>query len=114
MREAAGAQAGGSTQPLRRPRNLALIESIDCTKLASKFNTLLEEQKRTVAVYVQVNTSGEDSKSGCPPEEAVQLCKFVHNECPALKLSGYARGAGEDCRPCSPITQAHDHWKTWQ
>ncbi|KAK2782485.1 hypothetical protein FQN53_009724 [Emmonsiellopsis sp. PD_33] len=39
-------------------------------------------------VFVQVNTSGEASKSGVEPGEAVTLCRYVHEECPRLKLQG--------------------------
>ncbi|KAK2810649.1 hypothetical protein FQN50_002689 [Emmonsiellopsis sp. PD_5] len=39
-------------------------------------------------VFVQVNTSGEASKSGVEPSEAVALCRYVHEECPRLKLQG--------------------------
>lgn len=40
-------------------------------------------------MHVQVNTSGEESKSGCSPgAEAVELCRVVLTECPNLKLLG--------------------------
>ena len=40
-------------------------------------------------VFVQVNTSGEESKSGVEPgEESVKICRHVREECPHLKLQG--------------------------
>ncbi|QSS48960.1 hypothetical protein I7I53_09181 [Histoplasma capsulatum var. duboisii H88] len=39
-------------------------------------------------VFVQVNTSGEDSKSGVEPAEAVRLCRYIREQCPRLKLQG--------------------------
>jgi len=42
-------------------------------------------------VHVQVNTSGEESKSGCAPgAETISLCKFIHSDetCPNLNLLG--------------------------
>ncbi|KAL3702240.1 hypothetical protein R1sor_020262 [Riccia sorocarpa] len=39
-------------------------------------------------VLVQVNTSGEESKSGVEPSECVELAKHVKLECPNLVFSG--------------------------
>lgn len=40
-------------------------------------------------VHVQVNTSGEESKSGCPPgPETVSLCRSIESDCPNLRLLG--------------------------
>jgi uncharacterized pyridoxal phosphate-containing UPF0001 family protein len=35
-----------------------------------------------------VNTSGEESKSGCAPDAAAALCKEVADACPALRIRG--------------------------
>lgn len=43
---------------------------------------------RTLDVMVQVNTSGEDSKSGCAPDEAVTVARYVTDECASLRLVG--------------------------
>lgn len=40
-------------------------------------------------VFVQANTSGEESKSGCAPGDVIALCKFIRDSCPALELAGY-------------------------
>lgn len=45
--------------------------------------------EKQLRVFVQVNTSGEESKSGVEPgEEAVGLCRHIREECPHLKLQG--------------------------
>jgi uncharacterized pyridoxal phosphate-containing UPF0001 family protein len=36
----------------------------------------------------QVNTSGEEAKSGCTPEECLALCVQLRDSCPRLKLVG--------------------------
>ena len=53
------------------------IESLDHEKLAQKLQSRLEFIDRTIDVYVQVNTSGEASKSGVAPEEAMALIREV-------------------------------------
>ncbi|MFP4615700.1 MAG: YggS family pyridoxal phosphate-dependent enzyme [Thiohalorhabdus sp.] len=55
-------------------------------------------------VCLQVNVSGEASKSGCAPEEARELAVLLRDDCPHLRLRGLmaipAPGAGpEDSRP---------------
>jgi PLP dependent protein len=39
-------------------------------------------------VFVQVNTSDEDSKDGCEPGECKELVKFVIGSCANLKFCG--------------------------
>lgn len=39
-------------------------------------------------VMVQVNTSGEESKSGVEPGEATSLCRHIRDDCPNLRLQG--------------------------
>lgn len=40
-------------------------------------------------MHVQVNTSGEDAKSGCAPgDAAVALCREIVETCPNLRLIG--------------------------
>lgn len=42
-----------------------------------------------ISVHVQVNTSGEESKSGCAPgDETVALCREIVEKCPSLQLLG--------------------------
>lgn len=39
-------------------------------------------------IMVQVNTSGEESKSGVEPSDALALCKHIRTSCPHLQLTG--------------------------
>ena len=39
-------------------------------------------------IMVQVNTSGEESKSGVEPSDVLALCKHIRTSCPHLQLTG--------------------------
>ena len=76
--------------------NLWCVESLDTSKKADqleKGRALLCEQSPEYAhvplrVFVQVNTSGEEQKSGVEPLQATELCEHVREQCPHLKLQG--------------------------
>lgn len=76
--------------------NLWCVESVDTAKKADQLekgrSALVEkspELKETpLRVFVQVNTSGEEEKSGVEPEHASELCSHVRDQCPHLKLQG--------------------------
>ncbi|KZL83970.1 family pyridoxal phosphate enzyme [Colletotrichum incanum] len=78
--------------------NLFCVSSVDTLKKAQLLNASRaelisssspENSVEPLGVHVQVNTSGEDSKSGAAPgPETVALCRAVEDECPALKLLG--------------------------
>ena len=45
---------------------------------------------KRLKVFVQVNFSGEESKSGVEPgKESVDLCQHIVEACPALELRGH-------------------------
>mmetsp|Transcript_19271 Transcript_19271/g.31675 ORF Transcript_19271/g.31675 Transcript_19271/m.31675 type:complete len:234 (+) Transcript_19271:279-980(+) len=67
--------------------NLYCVESVDTEKLANKLNTL-RENKAPLKVMVQVNTSGEESKSGVSPEQCTELALHVANNCANLEFVG--------------------------
>jgi pyridoxal phosphate enzyme (YggS family) len=68
---------------------LACLETLDTEKLANKLNNAVEAIGRApLTVFVQVNTSGEESKFGVKPQEAVSLCSHVAKNCPNLVLGG--------------------------
>jgi len=69
---------------------LACVESIDRAKIATGLERVCAEEGRSepLAVMVQVNVSGEESKSGCAPEEAPELAHHIAQSCPNLKLLG--------------------------
>ncbi|KAI9820234.1 MAG: hypothetical protein M1827_005856 [Pycnora praestabilis] len=46
------------------------------------------DMEEPLRVFVQVNTSGEENKSGVEPEETLTLCTHIREICPHLKLQG--------------------------
>lgn len=55
------------------------IESLDNIELAGKVNQYMEKLGKTMDVLIQVNTSGEDSKFGIAPADALELVREVSN-----------------------------------
>ncbi|EFN58933.1 hypothetical protein CHLNCDRAFT_48564 [Chlorella variabilis] len=69
--------------------NLALLETVDSAKLASKLDSTVASLGRPpLAVFVQVNTSGEESKYGVEPQDCLALARHIHEQCPHLRLAG--------------------------
>ena len=80
--------------------NLYCLQTLSSVKAADSLNRSLESSGRPDAllnVLLQVNTSGEDEKSGLPPlnsqEEVqesglVELALHVIQQCPRLRLQG--------------------------
>lgn len=91
--------------------NLWIVETVHNEKLATAFNSIwlkmMESKQRTerLPVYIQVNTSGEESKSGVLPSAAPALASHVREQCAALELRGlmtigvYGAVAGEGKNP---------------
>ncbi len=63
------------------------IQSIDSERLAEKVDRQCQEVNKIMNVLVQVNTSGEEAKSGCEPEGTVELYEKV-SQCEHLQLRG--------------------------
>lgn len=55
-------------------RFAAEFQALDSLRLAETLDRRLQQEGRSLDVFVQVNTSGEDSKFGLPPE---QLAGFI-------------------------------------
>ncbi|XVF70726.1 hypothetical protein PTKIN_Ptkin11bG0185800 [Pterospermum kingtungense] len=69
--------------------NLALFEGVDNEKIANHLDRAVSNLGRNpLKVFVQVNTSGEASKSGIDPLGCVQLAEHVKLRCPHLQFSG--------------------------
>lgn len=90
-----GGLQSGHCKTLAKIPNLFCVSSVDTAKKANLLNntrtTLLESDPSLpkISVHVQVNTSGEESKSGCAPgEETVALCRQIVENCPSLELLG--------------------------
>jgi len=61
------------------------IQSVDRERLIRRLEGLYNGDKKNV--LVEVNTSGEESKSGCRPNECRQICDLV-SQSNALELRG--------------------------
>ncbi|PYH41307.1 uncharacterized protein BP01DRAFT_173107 [Aspergillus saccharolyticus JOP 1030-1] len=93
-----GLQSNKCATLAREVRGLWAVESVDSAKKASLLDKGWGERdaslkdtdhEERLRVFVQVNTSGEAEKSGVEPgEEAVQLCRFIRERCPRLRLQG--------------------------
>ena len=63
------------------------IHSVDSLKLAKEIAKQARKHGITQEVFLQVNTSGEDSKFGCDPREIFKLCSDV-KEISELNVTG--------------------------
>jgi hypothetical protein len=64
------------------------LETLDSAELARKLDTRLAARDRTLDVLLQVNVSGEASKSGVRPDEVTALLEAAA-ECPRLAVRGF-------------------------
>jgi len=55
-----------------------MIHSVDSFKLANEINKHAEKSERVIDILLQVNTSGEESKSGCNVNEVFELFNSVN------------------------------------
>jgi len=59
--------------------SLWVVETVDSAKLAQSLSKAVIQSKRApLNIFIQVNTSGEEQKSGVTPEGAVQLAMEIH------------------------------------
>lgn len=63
------------------------IQSVDRLDLAEKLEKRLETEGKIMNIFVQVNTSEEESKFGCKKEETIPLIKKIAT-LPHLKITG--------------------------
>lgn len=74
--------------------NLYCVSSVDTAKKADALEkgraalAANQTSETKLRVLIQVNTSGEDNKSGVEPGEATELCKHIREKCPNLQLAG--------------------------
>lgn len=66
-------------------RDFDFLHSLDQTDLAAELNRKrLESGRPPLPVLVQVNVSGEASKSGLKPERLPEMLDYLANHCPGL------------------------------
>ncbi|KAH8557006.1 hypothetical protein BGW37DRAFT_515898 [Umbelopsis sp. PMI_123] len=70
--------------------NLYAVETIESSKKADSLNKACTQVSREskLNVFVQINTSGEESKSGAEPSTCVDIAKHIVDNCPNLNLLG--------------------------
>lgn len=82
----------------------AEFQALDSLRLASLLHESLLAAGRTLDVFVQVNTSGEDSKYGIMPEEADafvgELARFATLKPKGLMTLAILKGSPEQERAC--------------
>lgn len=67
------------------------VETVSTLKLAKKLDKAMESLEYShdkLDIFIQVNTSGEDTKSGVEPESVVTLCQDIVKSCPHLRIKG--------------------------
>ncbi|CAI6340030.1 unnamed protein product [Periconia digitata] len=93
-----GLQSNKCKQLAEQIPNLWCVSSVDsekkCNELEKGRKALLSQQQNgsgaeKLRIMVQINTSGEENKSGVEPDDALTLCKHIIEKCPSLQLSGF-------------------------
>ena len=80
------------------------IHSVDTVKLADRIETIAESIGASPHILLEVNVSGEKSKSGMKPEDVRSAVEHIVSECPRVTLEGLMTMAPfsenpEDARP---------------
>jgi pyridoxal phosphate enzyme (YggS family) len=82
-------QSGKANKLIREVKNLHVVETVDTIKLAKKLDSACETVNReSLDIYIQVDTSGEDTKSGIPIPEVIPLVIEIIESCKRLKVKG--------------------------
>jgi PLP dependent protein len=91
-------QSAKASKLVRAVPNLSVVETVDTIKLAKKLNTACEAAGRSLlSIYIQVDTSGEETKSGVDPADVISFVQSIKAECPLLEVAGLMTiGAPDD------------------
>lgn len=92
------------------------VHTVDRLKIAQRLSEQRPDSLPPLQVCVQVNTSGEDSKSGCAPEDALALAQAVA-KLPRLKLRGIMALPAPSPDPAvqhEALKQVRTHFSQWQ
>lgn len=84
-------QSQKAKQICQKVPNLYLLETVDSIKLADKLNNARSnmEEAQPLPIYVQINTSGEESKSGVLfSGDIIPIFQHIKDNCPFLIISG--------------------------
>lgn len=81
-----------------------VIQSVDRMKLANKLQNRCDYDGRDIDIFIQVNTSYEESKFGIPPEKALEfikeVSKFSRLHIKGLMTIGLLSSKDEKVRDC--------------
>jgi len=80
------------------------IHSVDSVKLADRINAVADAIGASPRILLEVNVSGEQSKSGMPPSAVRDTLEHIRMECPRITVEGLMTMAPfsenpEDARP---------------
>ena len=80
------------------------FHSVDTAGLADRINAIAQDMGASPHILLEVNVSGEKSKSGMKPEEVREVLEHIGQECPRLTVEGLMTMAPfsenpEDARP---------------
>lgn len=107
-----GGLQSGHCKNLAKIPNLFCVSSVDTLKKAQLLNSARSANPALpkLNIHVQVNTSGEEAKSGCAPgAETVALCREIVQACPGLNLLGLMTiGAIARSKATTPETENED------
>ena len=68
--------------------NPVLLQSLDSIELANELNKRLVTKEKTMKALLQINSSGEATKSGVKPDEAIDIYSQIQQNCPNIELKG--------------------------
>jgi hypothetical protein len=80
------------------------IHSVDSEKLADRIDSIAADMGASPHILLEVNVSGEKSKSGMTPEQVAPLIRHIAEKCPRITVEGLMTMAPfsenpEDARP---------------
>lgn len=107
-----GPLQSNKTRPVAE--HFAWVHSIDRLKIAERLAAQRPPHLPPLQVCVQVNVSGEASKSGCAPDEALALCQAVA-ALPNLRLRGLMaipEPADDAAAQRAPLRQLRELYET--
>ena len=84
------------------------IHSVDSVKLADRINAVADAIGARPRILLEVNVSGEKSKSGMPPSAVPDAISHIMAECPRITLEGFMTMApfAEDPEEARPFFRA--------
>ncbi|CAD7923245.1 unnamed protein product [Amoebophrya sp. A120] len=97
-----GASVEVEQSKVEAPRLNLTVETVDSEKLAKLLNQTVEKLFPTAAldIFLQLNSSGEESKNGISAEDLLPLANFIWKTCPNLRLKGLMTIGAPDYSGC--------------